>query len=744
MHMTNAERKWQWEEGGYTVTRTNARTAPGCHLNCGVLEYVKDGKLVKIEGDPENPYNQGRLCMRCLSMTDVVYSEKRLKRPMIRAGERGENKWREVTWDEAYDYIEERMNEIKEKYGPESVIFAQGTGRDIFQISRLAYAYGSPNWGPPLFAGNSCYLPRIAIMGMMFGGSLILDASQFTEQRYDHPEYRNPQYVFLWGCNPFPSNSDSFYAHWMTDLMEMGTELVVIDPRLTWAAARAKLWLQIRPGTDGALAMAMLNVIIGEELYDRDFVESYCHGLDELAERAAQWTPERVAEITWLDPEDIRTAARLYAEGDPTALQWGVAIDHTTGGVECAHAILCIVAITGNVDVPGGNVFAPPPFGIVEPNWTGGWGYDELLPDEVKPKRFGLEKYPILNFGFLSPQPDECAFAIRDGKVHGIWAQTNNLLGCMTVQPSKWYPIIRDNVDFIVVVDLFPNPATLGLADVVLPVSTFTEKKSICGLMPYYIGSITNSIDPVGDTKSDQQIILDMGKRFNPEAFPWDTVEEMWDSAVAPAGVSFQELTEQTWKYAPFEYRRWEKGRLSPSGTPGFATPTGKIELKSTLFEALGLDPLPDYVSPAEAPENNPEEAKKYPLILTTGARRQPFFHSEGRQIDRWRRMHPNPIVEIHPDTAAEHGIADGDWVRVENQFGSARMKAQLTRTIDPRVVSTDHGWWFPERDPEDGTLFGAFESNINELMDYKSGVSGYGACYKCMICRVRKEAEGE
>ena len=742
--MSDSKRLWQWEEDGMTVTRTNARTGPGCHLNCGVLEYVKDGKLIKVEGDPENPFNQGRLCMRCLSVKDYIYHEDRLQYPMVREGERGENKWRRVTWDEAYDLIEERFNEIKAKYGPSSVLFCQGTGRDIFQSSRLAYAFGSSNWGGPLFAGNSCYLPRMAIMGVTLGGGLILDSSQYTEQRYDHPEFKPAETVFIWGNNPFPSNSDSFYAHWISDLMHMGTKIVVVDPRLTWIAAHADLWLQIRPGTDCALALAMLNVVINEDLYDHEFTEKWCFGFEPLAERVQQYTPAWASEVTWIPEDEIIEAARMYGNSKPAGLQWGVAFDQTTNGAEATQAIIALEAICGNIDVPGGNLFAPPPWGISGPNWTGGWGYDELLSDEEKGKRYGLDKYPLLGVAFLASHPDTTAEAIKNGEIHGIWAQTNNLLGCMSVRPEEWYRYMKDSVDFIVVVDIFPTPTTLGLADVVLPATSFAEKKSFCGLMPYYLGAITNCIEPLGDCRSDQQIILEMGRRFNPEAFPWETVEEMWDYALRPAGVTFAELEERTWLYPDFAYRRYEKGMLRPDGQPGFSTPTGKIELYSVAFEAIGYDPLPYYEEPAESPLKNPEEAKKYPLILTTGARQQAYFHSEGRQIDRWRRMHPDPVVEIHPEDAVTYGVKDGEWVVIENQFGKCRMKAQVTPTIMKGIVNADHGWWFPERDPEDGSLFGAFESNVNSLMDYKCGKTGFGACYKCMICKIYSEKDGE
>ncbi|MBC7343683.1 MAG: molybdopterin-dependent oxidoreductase, partial [Clostridia bacterium] len=246
-----SERPWIWEEDGYTVIRGHARTGPGCHDNCGVLIYVKNGELVKVEGDPENPYNGGRLCVRCLAVRDVVYHPQRLKHPLKRVGERGENKWERISWDEAYDLIEKKFNKIKEEYGPESVVFLQGTGRDILgYISRLAYGFGSPNWSCGFLSGLACYLPRVSSCMIISGDFAVADCSQFFPDRYNNPQWKCPETMVIWGNNPLVANSDGFYGHWVIDLMKRGTKLIVIDPRLTWLASRAELWLQIRPGTD--------------------------------------------------------------------------------------------------------------------------------------------------------------------------------------------------------------------------------------------------------------------------------------------------------------------------------------------------------------------------------------------------------------------------------------------------------------------------------------------------------------
>ena len=258
------------------IIRTTVWSAgPGCHGTCGVLAHIKKGKLVKIEGDPDHPWNQGRLCARCLAMTQYVYHPDRLTRPLKRVGERGEGKWQEISWEEAFDLIEERLGKIRKEFGPESVVFSMGTGRDISPwLCMLAYAYGSPN---VMFAlsGNACYSPRIAAVETVLGDYCVPDAAQWLEKRYDDPKYKLPKCIVIWGYNIPNTCPDNIFGHWFIDLMKRGVEIVCMDPRLTWFSSRAKHWLRLRPGTDGALAMGFLNTIISEDLYDHEFVEKW-------------------------------------------------------------------------------------------------------------------------------------------------------------------------------------------------------------------------------------------------------------------------------------------------------------------------------------------------------------------------------------------------------------------------------------------------------------------------------------
>ncbi|MGN0038272.1 MAG: molybdopterin-dependent oxidoreductase [Coriobacteriales bacterium] len=753
---------WKWEEDGMTVIRGTARSAPGCHNVCGILTYVKDGKVVKVEGDPEDPYNQGRLCSRCLCIPDYIYHDERLLYPMKRKREdRGKDRFERISWDEAYDIIVEEFKRISDTYGSETIMMCQGTGRDIHQITRLNACIGSPNEGVPYFAGNSCYLPRISSMACMLGDACVMDCSQFLPDRYDDPRYVVPEYCIIWGHQPFYSNADGFYGHWITDLMKRGMKVAVVDPQLTWIAARAgKDWLRVRPGGDGALAMAMLKVICDEKLYDADFCDKWVYGLEAVCGRVAQLDLDELCERAWVPKEDVVRVARTYATSKPAAIQWGVALDQQTGGQQAAHAVVALWTITGNLDVPGGNVIGRACWGIEQPNWVGNWGYDELITPEEHLMRIGVERYPMFGAGFKVMSSNATIEAWQTGdpyKPKAAYFATNNFLATMGAQAEKqleWYK----ELEFVVVEDLFMTPTMMALADVVLPAATYAERDGFGGLNPYRISCINKAIEPVGDTKADNTIFLELGKRLTdairPQnadiAYPWDDVQEMWDYALEDGGFTWQELREATWKYPEFQYRKYETGGLRNDGSLGFQTETGRAEVYSMVFHHTqwsGLDPLPSYVEPAESPYSAPEDLEEYPYIVTSGARVPHFFHSEQRQVKKLRALHPDPLCYIHPQTAAKHGIADGDWMWLENKHGKCKYKASYNESYDPRVMQCEHGWWFPERkdqaeenlEDEKKGLFGTFESNINNLVPFDAGVSGFGANYKAMMCRIYK-----
>lgn len=743
---TTVEHKkpYRYEEDGLHVTRGCGWSAPGCHLGCGVLLYTDDdGKLVKVEGDPENPFNQGRLCVRCLDLPEVVYSPDRILHPLKRDPEnRGKNQWEQIGWDEALDEIAGKILAAKEEYGPESVAFYSGTGRDIGQyITRLCWGFNSPNF-VFMMSGQSCYSPRVAGCFSTSGSFWVGDYAQQFPDRYDNPQWERPDLIVIWGNNPVVSNSDGLYGHWVVDCMKRGTKAIVVDPRLTWLAARAELFLQIRPGTDGALALGMVNYLVENNLYDREFVDLWCYGFEELAERARDYPLDEVAEITEIPAEEIAAAARRIGAAERAILQWGVAIDQIKETIPTAQAVLSLFEITGNIGKPG---TMQQPASIL--NYAAGWGSEFLTPEQ-EAKRIGQEAHPLIKMGFQECVTDDYIRCLETGEPYPIkvaWMQTTNPLACTGVDAKRTLAA-HMNIDTIVCVDLFMTPTAMALADYFLPACTYAERNGLrIGDGAQRAETINKAIEPLGESRSDMQITLDIGKRISPEAWPWETVEDMYSDILEETGHSFEEMQELAPGYPPFDYRMYEKGLLRTDGNPGFQTATGRIELWSTLYNSLGLDPLPSYEEPVPSPRSTPELAEEYPLVLTTGARVWSMFHSEHRQIPRLRALHPEPLVYVNPNTAARHGVKDGDWVWLENQHGRCKRQVCETPIVNERTVSTDHAWWRPEAPCElDEGLYDLWDLTVENLLPYDCGTSGFGANYKNTICKMYPAGEGE
>ncbi len=723
----------------------------GCHGGCGQKLYVEDGKLVKIEGDEDNPWNQGRSCPKVLALTQYMYHPNRITRPLKRVGERGEGKFEPISWDEAYDLVERRFNEIKAKHGAELVIFAQGTGRDIGgPITFLAYSFGSPNWVQLGLSGHSCYTPRLVSMKTVVGDFMVADCSQFLERRYEDPRWVPPEVIITWGQDSTSGCPDGFYGHWIVDCMKRGSKIIAVEPRNTWLSGRSAVHLQLRPGTDGALALGMLNVIINEGLYDKAFVERWTSGFDQLKERVQQYPLEKVAAITEIPAEDIAAAARLYARAKQAAIQWGVPVDMCPDATTVAQAITSLSVVTGNIDNPGGEVIARPAYDVTAYPFTTEelkklYGTDFI--NRMNEKRIGADKYPMVkNFRGWS-QPDMVIDQIASGKpypIKGAWIQTANVIGGQAARARFHYDAMK-NLEFVVVVDLFHNPTTMALADVILPSATFPEKDSIRSWWAPLV--VISKRVQVGECKSDWEINFELAKRFNPEGMRrWNTLKDLFDERLAPSKLSFSDLEKQGgWKMpeegSSMPYLRHERALLRRDGQSGFNTASGKCELYNETYKSWGLDPLPYYTEPPQSATSTPELFKKYPLVMITGARSQLYFHAEHRQIPWLREKMPDPLVEIHPTTAKKYGIYDGEWVYLENDMGRVKRKAKITLKVKPHHVHTMHGWWLPELDGKEPSLFGVWDYQINKIIPGpQCSTSGFGGGqYKTTLCTLKK-----
>lgn len=699
-------------QSGTSVLKSVCRA---CHGGCGVLLHVTDGRLTEVVGDRDSPLNKGRLCPIGMSTLELVYHPDRLKYPLRRTGARGEGKWERISWDEALGEIADRLHTIKRECGPEAIALGTGTGRHhIRWVSRFGHALGTPNWCEPGFA--QCFHPRINTTLLTFGDFPVCDFTGGTP----------PECIVYWGHNPVNSGPDGETRFNALDALEGHPKVIVIDPRRTRLARQADLWLQLRPGTDGALALAMLHTIIEERLYDAAFVAEWTHGFEALAERVRSCSPEWAAPITWVPAETIRAAARLYARTKPSMMEWGCAIEHTPNCVQTVRAVSMLPALTGNIDVPGGWVFGMKGLGRFP-------SLIQNLPPEISAKRLGADRFKMLG-GEGADLPaahiPTLLKAMREGvpyRVKAFLVFGNNTLA--TYGNAKQARESLGKLDLLVVADLFMTP-TAELADIVLPAAAWPELNQLAGL-PTVAANVVlaqQKAVQIGECKSDEQIFIELARRMD---LPVGTepLDDVLESQLANGcGVTLSDLREKGFHKVEFRYRKYLEG--------GFRTPTGKIELYATRLEAMGYDPLPYYREPPESPVATPEVAKDFPLVLTTGARIPFFFNSEHRQIRKLRKAHPDPIVEIHPDTARPFGIQGGDWVWIETPRGKIRQRARVTDEIDPRVIHVEHGWWFPE---EAGPEHGIWTSNANVLTSNEPPYDPAMGTYqlRALLCRI-------
>jgi anaerobic selenocysteine-containing dehydrogenase len=742
---TDLGKPWRYEEDGLTVTRGCAWSPPGCHpTGCGIKVYTNDkGELVKIEGDENHPITNGRLCVRCLTIKDYVYHPDRIRYPMKRAREdRGKNKWERITWDEAFDTIAKKVAHYKETDGAQSILVMGGTGREGGPMLP-AYAHaclGTPN-DCYTQSGYSCYIPRVAGTTYVLGATYPeMDYAGGLPGRYDDPEFKLPELIVFWGKEPLPSNGDGLFGHAAIDMMRRGSKLMSIDPRVNWVSTRADWHLRLRPGTDAALAMAMLNIIISEDLYDHEFVEKWCYGFEPFAERVKEMSVEKAAEICGIDADLIRDAARAYAAAKPAQIAWGLAIDQKSNGVQAGHCILALEAITGNIDVPGGQLI-----GDVNDGLELGFGWNNLGP-ELQSKIVGIKEYPAYVGLVLAAQCDMVLDLLEEGEYFkmGCFEDTNFLAGTCAAQPKRWHDAMVKNLEFCFGIDVWMTPTIQACCEIFLPLSTTVEHDTVVyshyGASPIMAGAVNKCLT-VGDCKGDCEIMYELGLRCMPVNF--EKYKDFYDFlADYRLGYkqTFEELREEVvhQKTETLGYYKYLNGHLRPDGEPGFHTPTGRVELYSTMFEQFGEDPLPYYMEPQLSPVSTPEKFKEYPLVLTTGARTYCYFHSEGKQIPYLREMNPDPLIEINPQDALKYGVVDGQWVEVENPFGKCVLKAKVSQIVKSGVVHAQHGFWFPETDGEEPNLYDVWRSNINELIPhFYIGKLGFGAPFKCIICKI-------
>ena len=688
--------------------------SPGIH--CGVDCYVKDGKIIRVEGTPDHPLNHGKLCTKGSSLRNYVYREDRIKTPLRRVGERGEGKFEPISWDEAYRIIAEKLEAVKAQYSAHSVAFFSGYCKWYRPIlHRFTHVFGSVNFGTD---DSTCVTAKIL-------------GDKVTAGCGAGPDMAHARTFLGW-------NYDGYYSAHLSvagvqKLKERGGKVIIIDIRDTPASKNlADIFLKIRPGTDGALALGMAKLIIDNGWADMAYVNAYTYGFQQYKELVQQYPLEKVADITGLDPDDIVAATKLYATNGPACTNFSAsALVHHINGFNSHRAILCLTALTGNFDRKGGNFPVPPSY---VHKAAGFRSREEEFRSNRYPggqERIGAERFPLWNAQNDEFQAMDLLRQIEEGTPYPVKAVVGlGMNAKMFPETDKLLAAMKEHLDFFVDIDLFMTMTT-KYADIVLPACSSLERGE---LKPYEGGYMTFTkpvIQPLYESKPDVEILCDLARvmKLDDELLQKGH-EACVDWMIEGCGLTVADLKAAD-KPIKVPAAQWpcKPGKLLENG---FKTSTGKFEFYSTAIAAIdpkyGLDPLPSYRDPLED-QNDPETREKFPFYLCTGARLAHAIHSRTHETPWLRSLRPHPTCEIHAADAERLGLRDGDTVELSSPYGEIRMKAKITRKSQPGVLMTLHGYT---------------EANVNELIgrNHLDPYSGYPG-FKGMRCNIRKCQEG-
>ena len=695
-----------------------------CDIGCQLRASVDDGGRVDSIRQHDNPALAKHICYKGTAAPQIHNHADRLRVPLKRVGERGADQWEEISYEQAMDEIAERLRAVVDEHGAES--FAVSTSGWNTQTThaldrRFMNLLGSPNWtsGVSLCAGNTAAVNKLTYGWFPLG------------------DFANTKCIALFGHNPRKHSWTPIY-NMIEDAKKNGATVIVMDPRVSDQAETADLHLSLRSGTDAAMCLGWLNVIIAEQLYDKDFVENWTVGFEELCERVDEYPLGRVAEITGVPADQIAAAARMYATAESAIIPWTPITDMQISSTSAIRLQCILRAITGNVDVVGGEILAG-----FNPEYISEsvLGMHEALSQEQRDKQLGAKKHPAYTYRAQDMLGDA---------TERVWGNRHAdiVMGCYMANPSELframatqdpYPVKAFftlgnntllsypnqhqihagmmNQDLIVAHEIFMTPTAM-LADYVLPGDVFTERNHIADAWGWS-GRLTLNqkvTEPPVEASSTFQFWRDLAHRMGfGEHFQWETLEDILDHRLTPMGTTFAEFEqEQYFKLQAADYRKYRR--------TGFATPSGKVELASSILGDLGFDPLPYH-------REGPAVSDEYPYYVFTGVREDPFFQTGQRQIEVLRRRSPTPKIFMHPADAQRDGLVDDDWIDLETETGSVAAKVLVQGSMKEGHIRVPHGWWFPEMR---GTapLAGAFISSdavlcpdSDEYLDYEQGI---------------------
>ncbi|HCY77352.1 MAG TPA: nitrate reductase [Ignavibacteriales bacterium] len=634
-----------------------------CFWKCGLLAYVKDGKLWKVEGNPKDPLSNGRLCPRGTGGVGAHYDTERLKSPLIRKNLRGEEKWVEVTWNEAFDYIADKMNKMKATYGPEAMaLFSHGIGGNF--IKHLLRAFGSPNETAPSFA--QCRGPREVGFELTFGD--VVGSPERTD-------IENAKCIVLIGSH-LGENMHNTQVQEFSHAVEKGASIIVVDPRFSVAASKAKYYLPIKPGTDMALLLAWMSVIVNEKLYDADYISKYGNGFEQFAAEVSQYTPEWAYIETGIDPELIRETAREMVRYKPaTLIHPGRHATWYGDDAQRSRAIALLNALMGSWGRKGG-FYVPYSYSIPKYPYP---SYPELMKEPLDNPN---GKYPFATGEQISTGIREATITGQPYPIKGWFIYGTNLMQAL---PNRDETIkALQNLDLMVVVDVIPSEIA-GWADVVLPESVYLERYDDLNASPFregFVGIRQPAVEEPNDQKPNWWMAKKLGEKLGLGAyFPWKDIEEYLDIRLKLAGHSLTEIKKEGIIKGPKKPIYYDNGV-----EPEFLTPSGKIEFYSTQLAKAGFDPVPRYTK-------HPEPPVGYFRLLYGRAPVHTFSKTQSNPILA-DLMSENEIW-VNADLAEKYGMKTGDRIKLKNQDGviSDPIKVRATERIRQDCVYMVHGF---------------------------------------------------
>jgi anaerobic selenocysteine-containing dehydrogenase len=635
------------------MTRLRTMCPMNCHPTlCGMLVDVEDGRLVSVQGDPDNPDSRGFLCIRGQASREIIDNPGRLLHPLIRA-RRGRGDWRRATWDEALELIVQRMQAA----GPEAVgtwsghgLFANNYGTRVAShlLRRFANLYGAQWWNPTMICWG------------LGGFGLGLTGTLETNTKEDMGAHA--QLIVLWGAN---LASQPNTARHLTAARRRGAHVVTIDVRETEAAAQSDETLLVRPGSDAALALAMMHVIVAEGLVDRAFVTEHTVGFDALAAHVSAHSPTWAAELTGIPAERIIALARRYATTRPAMILLGGSSMHKgTGSWTGARAIGCLPALTGNVGIAGGG------FGPRHGGATHGQGLANIGADERRPSS-----------GRIPNQMSSITEAMRDGRLRVMLLLGTDMLSSYAEAGRVAEGLARQ--DLVVSYDLFLNDTARRFADVVLPATAWLEELG-CKSTNTHLYLMPKILQPAGETRSIVWVLRELARRLGlDDFFPWSSESGALDAILDHPATGHATVAALS---AEGGMRALNVSHIAHPDLK-FPTPSGKIELYSTRAADLGLPPLPVHERPAAA--------TRYPLALRQGRTLTHFhgFYDHGQALPTLAKADPGPVLWISPADAAARDVADGANIRIHNERGALSARALVTERIPPGTVWMRDGW---------------------------------------------------